>query len=108
MVEGYEVRVFAPWPDGVEPWAMRVLRVQVRTDKVEDAAAICRDSIVPAVREQPGFRSALLAVDPTTGTMLSATVWNSKAIRSVSVARIMHPIGARPCIGVGRHNAVSE
>jgi heme-degrading monooxygenase HmoA len=76
-VEGYEVRVFQPGP--IDPKAMRVMRVQLRPEKVDEASEVYRDSILPAAQEQPGFRGALLAVDPTTGKGISATAWDSKA-----------------------------
>lgn len=79
VVEGYEVGVFTPSDADPAPRAMRLLRVQVVPSRADEATAIYRDSILPAAREQHGFRGALLGIDPATGAGVSATAWDSRA-----------------------------
>ena len=57
----------------------RVLTIHTQTGKTEEAAAIYRDSILPAAREQKGFSGALLLTDPVTGKGISVTLWETEA-----------------------------
>jgi heme-degrading monooxygenase HmoA len=52
---------------------MEVLPMNVR-----EAVRIYQDRILPAAREQEGFRSALLLTDPDTGEGLSISLWDSE------------------------------
>jgi heme-degrading monooxygenase HmoA len=52
---------------------------QIQMDKMEEAASIFRDSVVPAYKEMKGFKSALLLVDPASGKGLGISLWESEA-----------------------------
>jgi heme-degrading monooxygenase HmoA len=58
---------------------MRVVHLQIHPDKVEEAATIFRTSLLPAVRQLPGFQQAYLAVDRATGKGVGITVWATEA-----------------------------
>jgi heme-degrading monooxygenase HmoA len=55
---------------------------QVQPHKADEAAAIFRDSVVPAYRELDGFQSALLLIDPATGKSLGISLWDTEAHRN--------------------------
>jgi heme-degrading monooxygenase HmoA len=57
----------------------RATIVQIRTDKLEEAIAIYRDSVVPAAKQQAGFHDAILLLDRNTGKGISLTFWNTVA-----------------------------
>lgn len=57
----------------------RVLTIHTQTGKTEEAAAIYRDSILPAAQQQTGFSGALLLTDPATGKGISITLWETEA-----------------------------
>lgn len=57
----------------------RVLTIHTQTGKTEEAAAIYRDSILPAAKQQKGFSGALLLTDPGTGKGISITLWETEA-----------------------------
>jgi heme-degrading monooxygenase HmoA len=52
---------------------MEMLRINVG-----EAVRIYQERVVPAAREQEGFRGALLLTDPDTGEGLSISLWNSE------------------------------
>lgn len=43
---------------------------QIQMDKIDEAASIFRDSVVPAYQQMSGFKGALLLIDPATGKRL--------------------------------------
>ncbi|HLE29970.1 MAG TPA: antibiotic biosynthesis monooxygenase [Anaerolineales bacterium] len=57
----------------------RVVTVQVQPGKIEETIRIYRDSVVPAAKEQKGFKGALLLTDPNTGKGVSVTLWETEA-----------------------------
>jgi len=57
----------------------RVITIQAQGGKIEEAAAIYRDSIVPSAKQQKGFSGALLLTDPVTGKAISVTLWETEA-----------------------------
>jgi quinol monooxygenase YgiN len=58
---------------------VRVTRVQLQPDKVDEAIRIYQDSVVPAAKQQPGFHSTQLITDRTSGAGMAITVWESEA-----------------------------
>jgi heme-degrading monooxygenase HmoA len=57
----------------------RVTTVQVIPDKVAEAANIFNNSVLPAAKAQPGFRTGYLLTDAASGKGMSVTVWDSLA-----------------------------
>ena len=55
---------------------------QVQLDKIDEAASIFRDSVVPAYQQLNGFKSAMLMIDPDTGKSLGISLWESEADRA--------------------------
>ena len=56
----------------------RVITGKVEPDKLEEAFAIFTDVIIPAAKEQPGFRGANLFSNPQTGKFISTTIWKTE------------------------------
>ena len=57
----------------------RVVMVRTQPGKADETANLYRDSVVPAAKQQQGFKGALLLVDPDTGKGLSVTMWEDEA-----------------------------
>ena len=55
---------------------------KVQLDKIDEATAIFRDSVVPAYQQLNGFKSALLMIDPASGNSLGISMWESETDRS--------------------------
>jgi quinol monooxygenase YgiN len=58
---------------------VRVTRVQLQPDKLDEAIRIYQESVVPAAQQQPGFRSTQLITDRASGMGMSITVWETEA-----------------------------
>ncbi len=56
----------------------RVVSMEMLPINVGEAVRIYQDRVVPAAREQEGFRGALMLTDPGTGEGLSISLWNSE------------------------------
>jgi len=56
----------------------RIVSVQVRPGKIDEAIALYRDSVVPAAKQQKGFKGAFLLSNPDTGKGLSLTLWETE------------------------------
>ena len=57
----------------------RVVTVQIQPGKTEEAIRIFRESVVPAAKQQKGFKSIMLLTDPNTGKGVSVGLWESEA-----------------------------
>ncbi len=57
----------------------RTVTVQSQPGKAEETARTYRDSIVPAAREQTGFKGAFLLQDQNTGKGVSLVLWETEA-----------------------------
>jgi heme-degrading monooxygenase HmoA len=56
----------------------RVLKSQLKIDKIAEASQIFRDVVIPLCREQSGFKGGYYMTDPKTGESLALTFWESK------------------------------
>ncbi|MHB1201101.1 MAG: antibiotic biosynthesis monooxygenase family protein [Polaromonas sp.] len=57
----------------------RLITVHAQPGKIEEAATLYRDSVIPAAKKQKGFKGAMLLTDPVTGKGLSITLWETEA-----------------------------
>jgi heme-degrading monooxygenase HmoA len=56
----------------------RVVSMEMVPINVGEAVRIYQERVIPAAREQEGFRGALMLTDPETGEGLSISLWNSE------------------------------
>jgi heme-degrading monooxygenase HmoA len=56
----------------------RVVMGKIEPSRHEEAFAIFTDNIIPAAREQEGFRGANLFSNPKTGKFISTTIWKTE------------------------------
>jgi len=58
----------------------RITSGKINPDKATEATGTYRDSVVPAVKQQPGFKGAYLLEDPSkSGKFISVTLWDSES-----------------------------
>ena len=57
----------------------QVVRVQVQPGKADEAIAIFKDTVMPAARQQKGFKDAYLLVDRSTNRGIGFSLWESEA-----------------------------
>ncbi len=56
----------------------RVVSMEILPMDIEEAIRIYRDLVVPAAKQERGFRGALLLTDPYTGEGVSISLWESE------------------------------
>lgn len=56
----------------------RTTIMQGRAETMDEAAKIFRESVIPAAKQQKGFKGALFLTDPKTGKGISVTMWESE------------------------------
>jgi quinol monooxygenase YgiN len=77
-IESFEVSV-RDRPVTEELSHARVVTVQVKQDRLDEAVAIYRDSVVATAKEHKGYLGALLLTDRSTGKGVSIVAWASEA-----------------------------
>jgi heme-degrading monooxygenase HmoA len=56
----------------------RAVTVQIQPGRSQEAIDIYNNSLVPAAKQQKGFRGAYLMTDAATGKALSISVWETE------------------------------
>ena len=64
----------------------RVVSMEVLPTDMGEAVRIYQDSVLPAAKEERGFRGALMLTDPYTGEGISITLWESEEDMDASEA----------------------
>ena len=57
----------------------RVTIVQIQPGKIDEAIRIYRDSVVPAAKQQKGYKGIYLLTDRNTGKGISVALWQTEA-----------------------------
>jgi heme-degrading monooxygenase HmoA len=63
----------------------RVGIAQDKPGKMDDAIRVYRDSVVPAQKQQKGFKGALFLTDRHTGRSISISLWETEADMEASM-----------------------
>ncbi len=63
----------------------RVVDLTMRSVDTKEMVRVYREEVVPAAREQEGFKGAMLLTDPETGIGISITLWETEAEREAAV-----------------------
>jgi heme-degrading monooxygenase HmoA len=56
----------------------RVLRSQLKVDKITDATRTFKKIVIPLCRKQQGFKCGYYMSDPKTGESVAITIWESE------------------------------
>jgi heme-degrading monooxygenase HmoA len=57
----------------------RMLKMQVKPERIDEAARLFAEDIVPNCREQAGYRGAYFLVDRKLGECVPVTLWETEA-----------------------------
>jgi len=57
----------------------RLVTSQFQLDKLEEALQLYRESILPEVRQLPGFKGRMVLGDRSKGKVITLTLWESEA-----------------------------
>jgi hypothetical protein len=86
-VEDYQVPIFELVERQALPrrgYAVRLTRIQVRPQQVDDVIEVVGAIAMPSLIETPGFCDALLFADPASGRLISETVWRDTRARAAA------------------------
>jgi heme-degrading monooxygenase HmoA len=57
----------------------RAVNIQFQFGKIDEASRIVKNSIVPVMKGQKGFKGQLLLTQPDTGKAISINLWETEA-----------------------------
>jgi len=57
----------------------RMTTIQTQPGTLDEAIRIAQDAVLPAARQQPGFKGVLALVDYSTGKLIGITWWETEA-----------------------------
>jgi len=62
----------------------RITTTPISPYRLEEAISLARETILPAARQQPGFKSYLMLVDKSAGVAITITFWQDETDRQIS------------------------
>jgi heme-degrading monooxygenase HmoA len=65
---------------------VRVTTITTPADRIDEAIRIYRDSVVPAFKQQPGYRSTMMLSDRASGKGMAISVWETQQALEASEA----------------------
>jgi heme-degrading monooxygenase HmoA len=57
----------------------RILRMQVKPERIDEAARLFAEDVVPSCHNQPGYRGAYFLVERKLGECVPITLWETEA-----------------------------
>ena len=81
----------------------RVILGKVKIDKQDEAINIYKESVVPAAKQQKGFKSMNLFTDQDTNKFISITIWETEKdmVASESSGYLQEQLGKIAVLFVG-------
>ena len=56
----------------------RLLRLQIKIDRIDEATKLFEESVIPLCKNQKGYKGAYFLTDRKTGTSIPITLWESE------------------------------
>jgi heme-degrading monooxygenase HmoA len=56
----------------------RLLRLQIKIDRIDEAAKLFEESVIPLCKNQKGYKGAYFLTDRKTGASIPITLWESE------------------------------
>jgi len=86
----------------------RLLRMQVKPDRIDEAARIFAEEVAPGCRALPGFRGAYFLVDRKLGECLPITLWETEADMIATEENRFFQTQLMKFLGLFHHGLVRE
>ena len=86
----------------------RMLRMQVKPERIDEAARLFSEDVVPNCREQPGYRGAYFLVDRKLGECVPITLWETEADMIATEENRFFQTQLVKFLGYFRHGLVRE
>ena len=56
----------------------RLLRIKIKIERIDEAAKLFEESVIPLLKNQKGYKGAYFLTDRKTGISLPITLWESE------------------------------
>ena len=86
----------------------RMLRMQVKPERIDEAARLFSEDVVPNCREQPGYRGAYFLVDRKLGECVPITLWETEADMIATEENRFFQTQLVKFLGYFRHGLIRE
>lgn len=78
----------------------RVITFQGSPDKMQDPGSGFRERVLPVLKQQPGFKYALVFLDRSAGKLLGITLWESDQAANAA-GKAMEPVSSQSAASFG-------
>jgi heme-degrading monooxygenase HmoA len=79
-----KIAKFALIAKGGEIMYARAVTIQMQPGKLDEAVRVFQDSVVPAIKQQKGFKRISMLIDRNTCKTLTVSFWETEADRTAS------------------------
>lgn len=86
----------------------RLLRMQVKPERIDEAARLFAEEVVPGCRGQRGYRGAYFLVDRKLGECVPITLWESEADMVATEENRFFQTQLMKFLGLFHHGLVRE
>ncbi len=86
----------------------RMLRMQVKPERIDEAARLFAEDIVPNCRGQAGYRGSYFLVDRKLGECVPVTLWETEADMIATEENRFFQIQLMKFLGFFRHGLTRE
>jgi len=86
----------------------RLLRMQVKPERIDEAARVFADDVLPGLRNQSGYRGAYFLVDRKLGECLPITMWETEAHMFATEENRFFQTQLMKFLGLFHHGLVRE
>jgi len=86
----------------------RMLKMQVKSENIDEAARVFAEEIVPNCRTQAGYRGAYFLIDRKLGECVPITVWETEADMLATEENRFFQSQLVKLLGVFRHGLIRE
>ena len=86
----------------------RTLRMQVKPDRIDEAARLFAEEVIPACRSQAGYRGAYFLVDRRLGECVPVTFWETEAQMVATEENRFFQTQLMKFLGLFHHGLVRE
>jgi heme-degrading monooxygenase HmoA len=86
----------------------RMLRMQVKPERIDEAARLFAEEVLPGCRGQAGYRGAYFLVDRKVGECVPVTLWNAEADMIATEENRFFQTQLMKFLGLFHHGLVRE
>jgi heme-degrading monooxygenase HmoA len=86
----------------------RMLRMQIKPERIDEAARLFAEDVVPSCRTQAGYRGAYFLVDRKLGECVPVTLWETEAEMMATEENHFFQTQLMKFLGLFHHGLVRE